>query len=160
MYSIFTDGGARGNGKGVAAWAFQVYDPDRMFKGGKSASFPTSAGKTNNQVELLAIQYALEWLLKAKVPAIIYTDSNYACQGYNSWLQGWVARGWKTASKVAVKNQEIWREIYQLKQQLPNVRVVHVRGHQTDRSFESQGNARADLACNLAMDEREFNERF
>ncbi len=32
-------------------------------------------------------------------------------EGITKWLEGWKAKGWKTAAKKPVKNQDLWQEI-------------------------------------------------
>lgn len=39
----------------------------------------------------------------------LHTDSKYVLQGITEWLPNWKRRGWKTASKQAVKNEDLWR---------------------------------------------------
>ena len=29
----------------------------------------------------------------------------------NEWLSGWIARGWRTAAKKPVANQDLWQEL-------------------------------------------------
>ena len=37
------------------------------------------------------------------------TDSQYVMKGYTEWLPGWLAKGWKTANKKPVANQDLWQ---------------------------------------------------
>jgi ribonuclease HI len=39
------------------------------------------------------------------------TDSQYLRQGITSWMENWKKRGWKTASKQPVKNQDLWQAL-------------------------------------------------
>ena len=66
---------------------------------------------------------------EVNVNIIIYSDSNYVVQGINSWVNNWVKCGWKTANKKPVKNIELWKELYELKNKYPKVKFVHVLGH-------------------------------
>ena len=65
--------------------------------------------------------------LKRPVRGRIYTDSQYVRQGVLEWLPQWKARGWKTADKKPVKNQDLWQELDALAQQ-PRARVALGQG--------------------------------
>jgi ribonuclease HI len=41
----------------------------------------------------------------------LYTDSKYVLQGATEWLPAWKARGWRTASREPVKNQDLWERL-------------------------------------------------
>jgi ribonuclease HI len=41
----------------------------------------------------------------------MFTDSNYLRQGITTWLPAWKARGWRTADKQPVKNQDLWERL-------------------------------------------------
>ena len=49
--------------------------------------------------------------------------------GYNQWLDGWKAKGWRTANKKPVANQDLWKCIDNLKQEKTTVSITWVRGH-------------------------------
>lgn len=82
---------------------------------------------TNNRMELLAVIEALQSLTKP-VQARVYTDSQYVQKGISEWIHSWKQRGWKTAGKEPVKNEDLWRR-------LDTLAVTHslewhwVRGH-------------------------------
>ena len=65
---------------------------------------------TNNRMELMA---AIERLgaLKRRCAVKLYTDSKYVLQGVTEWLPGWKARGWRTAAREPVKNQDLWEQL-------------------------------------------------
>lgn len=65
---------------------------------------------TNNRMELTAAIKALE-ALKRPCKVELHTDSQYVRQGVTEWLAGWKKRGWKTAAKAPVKNEDLWREL-------------------------------------------------
>ena len=158
-FNVFTDGGARGNGKGSSSWAFAVYDESEKYLGGKSKGFTEGTGLTNNQMELTAMLEALRWVEKASTEAIIYTDSAYVCNGINDWSKGWVRNGWKTANKGAVKNVELWKLVIELINTLgSSVTVLKVAGHDPSNTFKAIGNRQADTLCNVAMTEAEIAE--
>jgi iron complex transport system ATP-binding protein len=49
--------------------------------------------------------------LTEPVTARVYTDSQYVQKGISEWIHSWKQRGWKTAGKEAVKNEDLWRRL-------------------------------------------------
>ena len=49
--------------------------------------------------------------LKHACKVDLYTDSSYVRDGVMKWLVGWKAKGWKTADKKPVKNQDLWERL-------------------------------------------------
>jgi ribonuclease HI len=102
--TIFTDGACRGN-PGPGGWgAILIFrDHEREIWGGEPAT-------TNNRMELTA---AIEALTALKRPCRVelHTDSQYVRNGISQWLPLWKARGWRTMSKGAVKNEDLWRRL-------------------------------------------------
>jgi ribonuclease HI len=78
-------------------------------------------------MEMMAVIEALKAVKKA-VKIELYTDSKYVMQGITEWLEGWKAKGWKTASKKPVKNVDLWQEMDALVQQ-HDVSFHWVKGH-------------------------------
>ena len=101
---IYTDGACRGN-PGPGGWA-------ALLIAGQNRRQVSGAEKltTNNRMELMA---AIEGLgaLKRRCAVRLYTDSKYVLQGATEWLPGWKARGWRTASREPVKNQDLWERL-------------------------------------------------
>ena len=77
----------------------------------------------------------------------LYTDSRYVMQGMTEWLDGWKARGWKTAAKKDVKNRDLWQAL-DAAVSAHDVRWHWVKGHSGD-----PGNERADDLANRGIDE-------
>jgi ribonuclease HI len=101
---LYTDGACRGN-PGPGGWAaLLVCGTERRELSGSEAL------TTNNRMELSA---AIEGLsaLKRRCAVKLYTDSKYVLQGATEWLPNWKARGWRTAAKAAVKNQDLWEKL-------------------------------------------------
>ena len=65
---------------------------------------------TNNRMELTAAIRGFE-ALKRRCRVIVYTDSEYVRRGIDEWLANWKSRGWKTAAKKPVKNEDLWRQL-------------------------------------------------
>lgn len=66
---------------------------------------------TNNRMELLGAIIGLE-ALSRPCTVDLWSDSTYVVHAMTKgWLQGWQKRGWKTASKQPVKNQDLWQRL-------------------------------------------------
>jgi len=138
---LFTDGACSGN-PGPGGWAYLLrHGPsgaEREDSGGDPAT-------TNNRMELCAV---IEGLTALKQPSRVdvYSDSQYVLNGLDAWLDQWKRRGWKTAAKKPVKNEDLWRL-------LDDLRSVHdlsyhwVRGHN-----EHPENERCDELAVAARD--------
>ena len=68
---------------------------------------------TNNRMELTAAAEALETLTRPCRITVV-TDSSYVKDGVTQWIHGWKKRGWKTAAKKPVLNDDLWRELIDL----------------------------------------------
>ena len=101
MISVYTDGSCLGN-PGNGGWAFLIV-------GEKNICYRTGfePNTTNNQMELVAVIKALEFLKEFK-DISINTDSNYVKQGITTWIINWKKNNWKTSKKQPVKNKELW----------------------------------------------------
>lgn len=137
---IYTDGACRGN-PGAGGWGvFLTYkDSSKELYGG-------SYDSTNNRMELMAAIQALE-ALKKPCAVKLNTDSKYVLQGITEWLPNWKKRGWKTASKTAVKNEDLWRRLDAATER-HSIEWLWVKGHSGDK-----GNDRADALANCGIDE-------
>ena len=104
--TIYTDGACSGN-PGPGGWGAVLLfgEREKEICGGEPAS-------TNNRMELMAAIQALEALTKpCKVE--LHTDSTYVMKGISEWIHSWKARGWRTADKKPVKNEDLWRRLDQ-----------------------------------------------
>jgi ribonuclease HI len=101
---IYTDGACSGN-PGPGGWgAILRYD------GREKELFGYDAATTNNRMELMAVIEALR-SLKRSIPVRVHTDSQYVQKGMTEWIHAWKRRGWKTAGKEPVKNEDLWRTL-------------------------------------------------
>ena len=101
---IHTDGACSGN-PGPGGWGaiLQSGAKTRELKGGDLAT-------TNNRMELMAAIQALEALTRdCKVE--LHTDSTYVMKGISEWIHNWKRRGWLTADKKPVKNDDLWKRL-------------------------------------------------
>jgi ribonuclease HI len=101
---IYTDGACRGN-PGPGGWGAVLLfgEHERDICGGEPAT-------TNNRMELMAAIQALE-ALNRPCKVELHTDSQYVRTGISEWLSIWKGRGWRTTTKGAVKNEDLWRRL-------------------------------------------------
>ncbi len=137
---IYTDGACRGN-PGPGGWAALLIAGEHR----KELS-GSEEHTTNNRMELLAAIRGLEALKKPGTTARVYTDSQYVIKGISEWLAAWKQRGWKTADKKPVKNQDLWERLDALAER-HNLEWHWVRGHSG-----VEGNERVDQLANEAID--------
>ncbi|MDO8565079.1 MAG: ribonuclease HI [bacterium] len=106
MITIYTDGSSRGN-PGPGGWAAIIMDDVRVVElGGREDR------TTNNRMELMGAIKALEFVSTLSDARIeLYTDSEYVMKGITLWVTGWQKRGWRTASKKPVLNQDLWQKL-------------------------------------------------
>jgi ribonuclease HI len=108
-FYAYTDGACSGN-PGPGGWGVLLVarDGDKVLKERElSGGEPDT---TNNRMELMAAISALE-TLKRGTKVTVVTDSVYVKDGITQWIHGWKKRGWKTAAKKPVKNEELWRRL-------------------------------------------------
>ncbi|MEM1129725.1 MAG: ribonuclease HI [Pseudomonadota bacterium] len=105
----YTDGACSGN-PGPGGWGALLVARkgdevlrERELQGGEPET-------TNNRMELLAAIHALEALERPSTITVV-TDSAYVKGGITQWLFGWKRNGWKTSTKKAVKNEDLWRRL-------------------------------------------------
>ncbi len=138
---LYTDGACSGN-PGPGGWGYilrhRVSQNEREASGGEKAT-------TNNRMELTAVIRGLEALTRPSVVEL-YSDSQYVLKGLGEWMEGWKRRGWKTAGKKPVKNQDLWERLDELKGE-HEIRFHWVRGHN-----EHPENERCDRLAVRARD--------
>ena len=121
VIEIYTDGACSGN-PGPGGWGalLRWNGHEKELSGGEEET-------TNNRMEMMAVIKALE-ALKGPSEVELYTDSKYVMDGITKWIEGWKAKGWKTAGKKPVKNQDLWQRIDALVSE-HNVTFHWVKGH-------------------------------
>ncbi len=139
MIEIFTDGACSGN-PGPGGWGaiLRKGDTEKELFGGELLT-------TNNRMEMMAVIEALR-ALKGPVSARVHTDSQYVQKGISEWIHGWKRRGWKTAGKQPVKNEDLWRELDRLAAQ-HKIEWIWVKGHAGHVE-----NERADVLARRGVD--------
>ena len=139
LVEIYTDGACRGN-PGPGGWGALLSYGERE-KELSGAEVLT----TNNRMELTAVIRALE-ALKRPSQVRIFTDSEYVRRGITEWVKSWKARGWKTADRKPVKNQDLWEHLDELASG-HEIEWRWVKGH-----AGIPGNERVDRLANEAID--------
>ncbi|MDP4543753.1 DNA polymerase III subunit epsilon [Psychrobacter sp. CLB018] len=135
----YTDGACKGN-PGAGGWGAHLIFSDGQTQdlyGGEQVT-------TNNRMELMGAIQALTHSPREQILEI-WTDSSYVKKGITEWIEGWKKRGWKTASKKPVANQDLWQQLDALCQQR-DVAWHWVKGH-----AGHAGNEKADELANLGV---------
>ena len=136
---LYTDGACKGN-PGIGGWGV-------LLRSGQNEKelFGGELNTTNNRMEIMAVIQGLQ-ALKRPVEVTIYTDSQYVQKGISEWIASWRARGWKTANKKPVKNQDLWQTLDELVNQ-HHVSWQWIKGHSGHPD-----NERADQLANRGVD--------
>lgn len=136
---IYTDGACRGN-PGPGGWGVLLLtnETEKELCGGDIAT-------TNNRMELVAAIQGLS-ALSRRCNVVLYTDSEYVRRGISEWLPNWKKRGWKTANRKPVKNDDLWRKLEDLAAQ-HDIDWRWVKGH-----AGNPGNERADQLANDGLE--------
>ena len=137
---IHTDGACKGN-PGPGGWGaiLQAAGKTKEMSGGEPLT-------TNNRMELTAAIMALEALTRP-CRIDLHTDSKYVMDGITKWIHGWKARGWRTADKSPVKNDDLWKR-------LDTARTRHeVKWHWVKGHAGHALNERADQLANRGIAE-------
>ena len=135
----YTDGACKGN-PGAGGWGAHL-----IFSDGRTQDlYGGDKVTTNNRMELMGAIQALTHSPREQTLEI-WTDSSYVKKGITEWIEGWKKRGWKTASKKPVANQDLWQQLDALCQQR-DVAWHWVKGH-----AGHAGNEKADELANLGV---------
>lgn len=140
IVEIFTDGACRGN-PGPGGWAALL-----RYRGKEKRIHGAEPHTTNNRMELMAAIAALS-SLKRPCRVRLTTDSEYVKKGMSQWLAVWKRRGWRTADRKPIKNQDLWQKLDEVIG--PHTVEWHwVRGHAGHPENEA-----VDELANHAIDE-------
>jgi len=138
VVEIYADGACKGN-PGPGGWGVLL-----RAGGAEKELFGGERETTNNRMELTAVIRALE-ALKRRCRVRLYTDSQYVQKGISQWIHDWKRRGWRTADKKPVKNEDLWRHLDELAGG-HDIEWHWVRGHAGHPE-----NERADALANRAI---------
>ena len=95
-------------------------------------------------MELMAAIRGIE-AVKRPCEIHLHTDSEYLRQGITTWIHAWKKRGWKTADKKPVKNQDLWERLDQA------IATHDVKWHWVKGHSGHVENERADELARLAI---------
>ena len=140
---VYTDGGCSGN-PGAGGWGAVIIADGkvRQLSGGEKFT-------TNNRMELTAAISVLSVIaadaaLKTR-RVIVNIDSQYVKNGITTWIKSWKAKGWLTADKKPVKNQDLWQKLDDVSANL-DVNWNWVKGH-----VGIEYNELCDSLCKMEM---------
>lgn len=137
---IYTDGACRGN-PGPGGWGVVLISGRH-----RKTMYGGEPDTTNNRMELQAAIEALN-ALKNGERVVLYTDSKYVMDGITEWMPNWKKRGWKTAARKPVKNQDLWQALDAAIGR-HEIDWRWVKGHDGN-----PGNEEADALANRGIDE-------
>ena len=131
---IYTDGSAHPN-PGPGGFGVIVLDNDEKIQYIYNKQFEKEK-VTNNQMELKAILYAfLNYGVNINtneftnnIP-IVYSDSNYCVQTFNSWMFSWANNGWIKSDKKIPENLDLIKAYYNWYQKGYRIDLRKVKGH-------------------------------
>lgn len=89
---------------------------------------------TNNRMEMRAVIEALKNIKKGS-QIRLFSDSSYVIQGMTNWVKKWKQKGWKTSSKKAVKNKDLWQQLDKLQQNY-QMEFNKIKGHSGNKYNE------------------------
>ncbi|MCZ2203874.1 ribonuclease HI [Bartonella sp. A05] len=147
VIEIYTDGACSGN-PGFGGWGAIL-----RWNGHERELYGGEVYTTNNKMELTAAIRALN-ALKEPCSVDLYTDSIYVRNGISVWLEGWKKNNWRTTSKKAVKNMDLWQSLDDACSR-HNVRWHWIKGH-----AGHPDNERADALARKAIAEYRENGYF
>ena len=132
---IYTDGACSYN-PGPGGWGAIL-----MYKSNKKEISGGEENTTNNRMELMAVIMGLS-ALKERCEVEVYSDSTYVVNNISDGnLNTWIMRGWRTADKKPVKNQDLWERLFDLMQKHV-VKFIKVKGH-ADNEYNNRCDALA-----------------
>ena len=101
---VITDGACSGN-PGPGGWAAIL-----RYNQHEKEMWGSEPHTTNNRMEITAALEALR-SLKEDCEIEVVTDSEYVKKGITEWIHGWKRKGWMTAAKKPVINQDLWKAL-------------------------------------------------
>lgn len=151
MITIATDGSCIGN-PGPGAYGFVAQTEQGLFP----KAIPVAA-TTVGEMEVRAFLEAMLYYIANHMEqdtAHILCDSQYVVNGYNEWMAGWQAKGWRKG-KGQLAHVDLWKRIADAKATVRhNVTVEWVRAHQNTGSLNDKVDA---LVNHSARTQEAFN---
>ena len=138
MITIYTDGSCKGN-PGPGGFGVVVLENDKIIFAHQESSQQT----TNNRQEIKAILWALENFGNSQETPIVYSDSSYCVNSFNTWIHNWKRNGWTRSKGKELENKDLIRKYDSLTSQGYKIDLRKCAGH--------SGNLWNDLADALAV---------
>lgn len=130
---IYTDGSAHPN-PGPGGYGVVVFDNKKnlLYTYTHQEEYTT-----NNIQELKAILYTfLHYGVKDGVPHIVYSDSSYAVNTFNTWMFSWQKNGWIKSDKKIPENLDLIKAYYEHWNKGYRIDLRKVRGHSNEYGNE------------------------
>ena len=110
---VYTDGSTLRNGDkdSGCGWACKL-----MYRGHTRMKSGRDIGKTNNQMEMMAVLMAMRSITDPYIPVEIVSDSKYVVETMNGYYS-------------IKKNQELWDELMEERKRFRHIRFTWVKGH-------------------------------
>lgn len=122
MIEIFTDGSCRMN-PGPGGWGAVVTKDDKVINAFSAQEVQT----TNNRMEMSAILWALA--AYGDVNPVVYSDSAYAVNTFNTWMWNWKKNGWVRPKGKPVENLDLVQKYDNLVSKGYKIELRKVAGH-------------------------------
>lgn len=122
MIEIYVDGSCRGN-PGPGGWGAVVVENEKII----SAHSMKDGWTTNNRMEMSAILWATAGY--GDLNPIVYSDSAYAVNTFNTWMWNWKNNGWRRAMNQPIENLDLVRKYDELIQKGYKIDLRKVAGH-------------------------------
>lgn len=110
---IYTDGGVINNGKKKSwcGWAYKKIYGDSI-----AVNSGGDTGKTNNQMEMIAVMKALQSVIDKTIPVKVYSDSRYVVETLNG-------------NYSIHKNVDLWKALKKEARRFWSIEFIWVKGH-------------------------------
>ena len=128
---IYTDGACSRNGSAAAVGGFAaiVLDDNENYI---TSYHEQVKNTTNNRMELSAILWAMIKYGKENTPPVVYSDSAYCVNTFNSWMWGWAKRGWLKSDNKEPENLDLIQAYYKLYNEGYRIDLRKCHGHSGD----------------------------
>lgn len=124
MIEVWTDGSCRGN-PGPGGWGAVVVEDNNIIYC-TSEQLPQT---TNNRMEMTAILWALETYGKLDILPIVWSDSAYCVNTFNTWMWSWKNNGWRRSKNQPVENLDLVQKYDSLISQNYRIDLRKIAGH-------------------------------
>ena len=138
---IYTDGSAHPN-PGPGGYGVVVLDNNENLLYNYSRQYKREK-VTNNEMEIKAILYSfLNYGININNPLlgfnnydipIVYSDSNYCVQTFNTWMFSWAKNNWIKSDKKQPENLELIKAYYDWYQKGYRIDLRKVKGHSDNK---------------------------